>query len=619
MATTDIHMHLFPFDYSTDAPNESIGLAKTATLIQRARGETPNALLFDNGDFLHGSLLGEEEARRLITGHMSAGRFHPAISAMRLLKYDAITLGNHDFDKGVDFLGEVMERANFPVVVSNLTLKAEDGVQVPPPLPFSTPFALLDREIVDDAGQRDTIRVGVLGFLPPGRLPGVFHGPFQASIRDIVETARQMVPALHGLGAEVVVVLAHSGIGAAQHQHGMENAVVPLAEVPGIDAIIAGHSHQLFPGDTALASRHVDPVSGRIHGVPVVSPGFWGSHLGLIDLGLTKRDGKWTVSGAQVSVRSVKPAKAPAQAKITAPEQRALRALRRRHDEIRAGANRPVGVAGRRVHSYFSKVMPSAALDLVHRAMIWRTRRDLCETPLAGLPVLASTAPFKAGGIAGPGFYTDIPAGLIPARSLFDLYPFPNTLCALEITGQDLTEWLERAASNYLQITPGGGEQAMISGDVPAYVFESVAGCSYSIDLSGPPRYRPDGVLNNAAFCRIRDVRIDSKPLRPDAKLVLVTNDFRIVGKQMYPLPQTSCIIGRETVAIRDVIAEYLEETGPYNGKPLADWRFLPVRGAALCFPSSPRAVEVVSEVPGLEPCNFDRTPEGFRYYRLTV
>lgn len=592
MATTDLHMHLLPERTDSAGAATYGGLAGAAALIRTARKEVANSLLFDNGDFLNGSTMGETLVSEYLKGAHEPRAAHPIVATMRALRYDAVNLGNHDFDYGPEYLGRALKGAPFPVVASNLTLNGPETALAPRPLPFARPFQILDRSIADRSGALRDIRIGLLGLMPPGSVSGDQDGVFSVEIRDIVETARAMVPQLRALGADLVVVLAHSGVGEAGHSDGMENAVVPLAEVPGIDAIVSGHTHEVFPtGQVSGGKAHfIDSVGGLIHGTPVVAPGFWGSHLGVIDLALGQGpDGAWRVLASRTEARPVPKPAAP---------RLSDRRLRRIMEPLRATQDeelgRPVGETRRRIHSYFATSSPSTALDLVHRAMLWFAAGDAEALLPRGLPRLASAAPFSVGGFPGPGHFVDIPPGPIPAHALTALSPFPNTLFALRLTGAELRAWLERAASVFNRIRPGAGDQPLMNPAVPGYAFESVAGCAYEMDLAAPARCSARGDLRDPAAERIRRLEIAGLPVGDDDECVLLTHSFRVAGGGRYPVPGDERRVIDLSVRVRDAVSDYLAAAGPYDGSVTANWRFHPVADARATVFSSPRASELV-------------------------
>lgn len=622
MATTDLHMHLLPYDYVSDLPAPTVGLARTAGLIRDARKEAKNILLFDNGDFLHGTPMGDAITRGAISGQQDMDDIHPIVAAMTHLGYDAMSLGNHDFDHGLDYLGQVLDAVPFPVIASNLRILPDSNNPGPAPLPFAVPFSILSRDLTDDEGETHPLKIGLLGMLPPGLIPGLRGTSYQYDILDIIETAQRMVPQLRAMGADIVIVLAHSGIGVEQASPRLENAAIPLASVPGIDAIIAGHAHQVFPTPNGHWPQSVDAKTGFIHGVPVVSSGFWGSHLGVIDLTLERhtRDG-WHVTQAQVEARPVirRDTDTGTVIEEVTPHAEIVDRLEHVREAMVARVDQPVGETRKRLHSYFAALAPSPALDIVHRAMAWYGKRALKHSPWAGLPLLASTAPFKAGGLAGPGFYTDIPPGPLTQATISDLYLHPNDLCALRLTGAQLADWLERSASLFAQILPGGKDIPLWVPKAPAYGFESVAGVDFEIDLTVPPRHDPDGKLVNPDHRRVRNLTLNGHPVQPDEEVLMMTNSYRVTGGGGYPAPDPERIALDLPINIRDIIAEFVAKTGPFDTPPWASWRLAPVPGASATLVSSPQAEALIDELTGLDVQPMDREPDGFMRYRLML
>ncbi|MCQ0969839.1 bifunctional 2',3'-cyclic-nucleotide 2'-phosphodiesterase/3'-nucleotidase [Paracoccus sp. TK19116] len=471
LATTDLHMHVLPFDYLADRPNPGIGLARTASLIACRGRNHPNTLLFDNGDFLQGSPLGDFVA--YVDG-VGPRKPHPAIAAMNAMGYDAATLGNHDFSYGVGFLMRAIEGARFPFTLANVCLSRHRA----PPRSL-----ILDREIEALDGSRQTLRIGVIGLVPPQTVEWDRQLHRDMACADIVEAAAAEVPLIRAAGADLVVALAHTGIGEAEATPGMENAATALAALPGIDAVITGHTHQVFPDPLFPATPGVDPTRGALAGKPAVMAGFGGSHLGVIDLDL-RRDafGRWTIEGFSSRAEPVGP-DIPAAAVISD-------AAKRHHAATRRHLRRRIARSRSAMTSFFSLIGDDPGLHLVAKAQRWHVRRALRDTEWAKLPILSASAPFRAGGRGGPDHYTCVAAGRLTERNLADLYLFPNRICAVEMRGADLIAWLERSASIFRRITPGQTDAPLIDDAFPSYNFDVIDGLTWEIDLSQPPPCR---------------------------------------------------------------------------------------------------------------------------------
>ncbi|WP_371169483.1 bifunctional 2',3'-cyclic-nucleotide 2'-phosphodiesterase/3'-nucleotidase [Aliiroseovarius sp. 2305UL8-7] len=594
LATTDLHMHILPYDYLSDQPVEGWGLTNTARLIREARAEVENTLLLDNGDFLHGTAMGDlvvEQYRAADTGGLPA--IHPMIAAMDHLGYDAGNIGNHDFDRGVDVLLTAVEQARFPIVSSNtITKRADsptrDATLVPP-------FAILNRDIRDENGDIRLIRIGVVGFLPPGSLNFGARVGEQPETRDIVEAAEAFVPHIRALGADIVVALAHSGIGGCAHVDGMENALIPLSHVAGIDAIVGGHSHQVYPisGETQQA----------LNGVPTVVPGFWGSHLGVVDLKLTHDGKSWSVRSDRASLRKVQgvehsqPAPQRTRRQVGANFPTWFESL---HRDTLAHMRTPIARCTQDLENYLALVGADRATRLVQQAMIAHASRHQSDVLGTQLPVLASSAPFKSGGLAGPGYYTHVQTGEMTMRSLSDLYVFPNELALMTVTGAFLMDWLERSASVFNQVGPGERAVSLKEDSTPGYLLESVLGLTYQIDLSQPARFTPAGSIAGLGRGRIMNLRHQGVPVTADRQFILATSDFRAQGGGGYPVAAENCRVDMPNASIRGVLKGYLSSKPSVEVDNRPIWTFADVSGASVAFKSSPRAVDVCNAYPWL-------------------
>ena len=446
LETTDVHSNLLPFDYYADSCETSFGLARTANLIKEARAQAPNCLLLDNGDFLQGTPLSD------LTAQPDNGWTgpHPAITAMNYLGYDAAGIGNHEFNFGLDWLQEALAGADFPVTCANAVI--EQGETVTEDETLLPPFLILDRQVTDNRGGRHDLRIGVIALLPPQITTwDHFHLKNRLSARDVIEAARAWVSRIRDAGADIVIALAHSGIDGHDHYPMKENVALALGQLPGIDAILAGHTHEVFPGPEAPDIAGADCRQGTLNGKPAVMAGFRGSHLGVLDLYLQQDASGWTVATHRSEARPVAEAGADPVPADEDLKQLLFPAHRHTLDLIR----KPLGKTAIPLHSYLALVRNDPATQLVARAQASALRRMVEGSADAELPLLSANAPFKTGGRGGPKYYTDVPAGDFRLRNAADLYAFPNTLCALRVTGAQVRDWLERAAACFNQITPG--------------------------------------------------------------------------------------------------------------------------------------------------------------------
>ncbi|WP_210527499.1 bifunctional 2',3'-cyclic-nucleotide 2'-phosphodiesterase/3'-nucleotidase [Rubellimicrobium arenae] len=616
METTDIHVHVFPYDYYADKPLDTVGLARTASLINAVRAESTNSLLLDNGDFLQGNPLGDYVA---YDRGMNQGDRHPVVTAMNTLGVEGSTFGNHEFNYGLDFLMRSVEGAEYPIVSANVV--TAPGATPDADTTLVPPYVILDRMVTDGAGQEHPIRIGLIGFVPPQimewdrkNLEG------RVTTRDIVEAAQAWVPRMKAEGAQIVVALCHSGIGDAQPTPGMENAAVPLAAVEGIDVILTGHSHLVLPGPDYEGFEAVDAARGTIHGKPAVMAGFWGSHMGLVDLLLEREGDGWRIASFEVEAR---PIYLRDEEGATTPtvesDPKVLASVEAEHEATLEYVRRPVGKTSAPLHSYFALVADDPSVQIVSIAQAWYIAQMMQGTPHEGLPILSAAAPFKAGGRGGPEYYTDVPVGDVAIRNVADLYLYPNTVRAVRITGAQVKDWLERSAGMFNQITPGGQDQVLLNPDFRSYNFDVIDGVTYRIDLSQPSRFDTDGNLVNEGANRIVDLAYDGQPIDPAQEFIVATNNYRAEGGGSFPGADGSTIVFEAPDTNRDVIVRYIVEQGTIDPAADGNWRFAAMPGTTVLFDTGPRAADYLDQVAGLSIEPAGEGPDGFARFRIAL
>ena len=612
LATTDLHMNMASFDYYTDQADPTVGLTRTASLIRQARAEADHAgittLLLDNGDTLQGTPLGE-------FAQPDDGQPHVMVQALDLLQYDAVGLGNHDFNFGLPALDTALAHLKCPAVNSNVhRLDNHTSWQ---------PYTILKRNVTAD-GQDWPLSIGVFSVLPPQALDWDAHllrG--KVEIDDILAASQQAISTLKAQGCHLVIALAHTGLQDTCAAPDLENAAIPLAALKGLDVVVAGHTHLLLPGPAHAGLDHVEANTGMVHGKPTVMPGSAGSHLGLIDLSLIA-DGRggWTIGTAATQLRPIFERSDTGQLHSLAPEDAELTQLITPfHTTTRKNMQRPVGASTRPYHSYFTYFAPDRGLSQVATAQAAALRAYISGTPYADLPLLSASAPSKFGGRAGPEHYTNVPAGPILLRHVADLHVFPNELHGLIVTGAQLRDWLEMAAGLFHQIQPGTEETALVNPDVPGHNFDVIFGIEYQIDPSHPARFDLNGDLIDPSYHRIRNLSYQGKPVTDSQKFVVAVNNYRANGGGHFKALTSARPVPVPSRLIQHIVRDYLMGRLPRD--PIADlpfpWHFTPQNQTRTTVHTSPSAALYLDELQNMAPIALEQDDEGFVRYSLML
>ncbi len=608
LETTDLHANVVGFDYFRLAPDPSLGLDRTATLIAQARRDYPNNLLFDDGDAIQGSALADYQA---LDSPLPCGQTLAVYKMMNRLGYDGASVGNHEFNYGLAYLNQVTGQQfdvagvdaggprcagpAFPLVLANVySLKTHQ--------PLFEPYRIIDKQITvrgpDGAPLSATIKVGIIGFTPP-TIESWDKRALQGKVYTdgVRETALKFIPAMRAKGADLIVALSHGSLDGAPYSPHMENGNYYLAGVAGIDALLLGHAHQVFPNAASGAPEFnlpgVDKVRGLVNGVPTVMAGLWGKHLGVISLTLTYDGAHWSVDKPNTRVEArvtALPGKSfvapdPALAALVAPE----------HAATIGYVKTPIGASDFRMSSYFADVGDVSAVAPVNQAQAdYVTRYVLANLPqYATLPVLSMAAPFKSGA-AGARDYTDVAPGSLALNNAADLYLYPNTLYAVKVDGAALKAWLERGAERFNTIDPARKQaQELVNPSFPAYNFDEITSpsVSYEIDLTQP------------AGQRIRNLAYRGKPVGAGDAFIVATNSYRANGGGGFPGLDGSKTVLASPDTNRDVLIAYIKQartlTRTLHGQPRS-WRFTRLPGAAPVLFHAPPGLTALAREAGL-------------------
>lgn len=573
METSDIHSNLIDFDYFKDKPTEQFGLVRTAGLIKAAKGEATNAVLVDNGDLIQGSPL----ADYMVSKGLNDGEAHPAHKLMNTMGYTVGNFGNHEFNFGLDYLKKAIAGADFPYVNANI-IDEKTGNNL------FTPYIIVDTPVKDRDGKAHVIKIGYIGFVPPQILiwdKANLEG--KVRVNDITETAKKLVPQMKAEGADLIVAIPHSGFSQEPYKAMAENSVYYLSEVPGINAIMFGHSHGVFPGNDFADIKGVNIEQGTVNGIPAVMPGQWGDHLGVVDLVLNNDEGTWKVADAKAQARPIydKVNKKP----LVARDDKLAAVIDEQHNATRTFVGKLIGKSPDNMYSYLALLQSDPTVQIVNNAQTDYTRRFIQGDPdLADLPVLSAAAPFKVGGRKNaPADFVEVEKGDMTFRNAADLYLYPNTLVVVKATGAEVTEWLECSAGMFNQINPQSeAPQSLVNWDgFRTYNFDTISGINYQIDLTQPAKYDVDCQTVNPQANRIKNVTYQGKPIDPNAVFLVATNNYRAYGGKFAGTGDKHIAFASPDEN-RSVLAGYIAAETKAKGAVSAlaeqNWTFVPVK-----------------------------------------
>lgn len=610
LATTDLHSNLLSHDYYADRPDPGVGLSRVASLIAQARKQVHSvggaAVLLDNGDALQGAPIGESRlsAQRETVGKSAASAPHPLMSAFSVLSYDAIGLGNHDFNYGIPVLEQILQDAPCPVICSNMHPVDRDKE-----LPF-VKQTILERRL-EALPEAPVLKIGILSVLPPQTMIWDAHllrG--KVRIQDMVQAAVSRAADLKAAGCDLVVALAHTGIGSAEPIPEMENALRPIAAIEDIDAVVGGHTHLVLPDPSHPFAK------------PVVMPGAHGSHLGQIDLHLSHDAQGWHIHDWQAVAQPISRRDDWGCLIAMAEEDpQLLQVLSVAHGETQARMKEPVGSCETTLHSYFTLFGQDRGLALAACAQIAALRPMLEGTAAGNLPLLSAVSPGKFGGRSGPESYTNIAAGDLCMRNVADLQIFPNELRVVVISGAQLLDWLEMSAGMFNQIVPGSTGEELINLDRAGHNFDVIFGLEYEIDPSQPPRFSSSGLLINPDAHRIRNARWNGLAVTGGQHFAVATNSYRVSGGGNFKMVQEAARMQLSPLKVRDAIRGYVGGHLPRD--PLAHapypWQLCAMPGTEVTVYVGPAARSFLSELPAGLAEDRGVTPTGFLKLNLSL
>lgn len=503
LGTSDTHGNVYNWDYYSDAEyddsrHNDIGVAKLATLINQIRAERRGraTLVLDAGDTIQGTPLATFYAKQEpIT---STGETHPMARAMNIIDYDAVTLGNHEFNYGLPLLDLWIRQLGFPALAAN-------AINVATGKPAFLPYVI---KKVSLGFAAPTLRVGILGLTNPGvAIWDKSNVEGRLRFDDMIATAAKWVPVMRARGADIVLISAHGGDNGTSSygpELPIENPTALIAEqVPGIDAILFGHAH------AEVAERFVTNAQTGEQ-VLLSEPSKWGQRLTRMDFELTREHGRWKIT---------KKAAALLNTNTVVEDPKVLAAVRAQHQKTVAYVNQVVARSTVELSAAESRYTDTPILDFINHVQTEVVTAALAGTSYASLPVLSIAAPFSRTAV--------FPAGDVKIRDVAGLYVYDNTLEAVVLSGAEVRAYLEYSAKYFRTLAPGAPVDPETISDpaVPDYNYDVISGLDYDIDISRPVGHR---------ITRLVLPGTDT-PVADNAQFVVAVNNYRRSGGGNFP------------------------------------------------------------------------------------
>lgn len=587
MATTDVHGHVADWDYFQNAPyaaEDALGLARIGTAIDEVRAEQgeESVVVVDNGDALQGTpftyLYGYGDERESVLANEIE---HPMAQAFDAIGTDVQVVGNHEYNYGLDLLSAYDEDLDAPLLGANV-------IDVATGQPYHQPYEVVER-VID--GQ--TVRVGVLGLVTPG--VRVWDRQFVDGVlefQDMVTAAQRWVPQV-AAESDVVVVLAHTGQGTVEDA-AYDPTVLPedvagniARMVPGIDVLVAGHSHRDLP-ETVVTNTAGEQVL-------ITQPAYWGTSVSEVTLELAPTDDGFEVAWGEGYAPIVTPHYGR---DIATESQTVLDAIGDEHQAAIDYVNTPVAQSTQVLPAATSRYEDTAIIDFINQIQLDTVDAALDGTEWADTTVIAQASPFSRTA--------QFPQGQVTIRDIAGLYIYENTLTGVELTGAQLRDYMEHSARYFVQtevgaeFDPATGTNAVYDDrpeGVPDYNYDAITGLDYVIDVSQPVGSRIVGLAHP-----------DGTPVADDDVFVMAVNNYRQSGGGGFPHVAAAPVVYDERLEIRQLLIDWASERGTIdpadffveNWSLTTDTSAIPVDPPVEPSPSAPApSVPAPSDGPG--------------------
>lgn len=562
--TTDIHGQVTNYDYQN---NETIprGLNKVYTLIKQARSEKPEGYLtFDMGDALVDYTSEYIQAQ-------SESTIQPVYQAMAKMGYDAITIGNHEFDYGYDYLIEQLEGSGLidKSVLSNVTSKV-NGKHV-----LGKERKIIEKKVIDSEGNERTIKVGIFGVTPPCMSSKTEGLRANVVSEDMLVVAEREAKALKEEGADIVVALAHTGFGTENPASRTSNTGYAMTKIEDIDVILGGHQHVYYPDSSEQKFYNypnVDKETGLVNGKRFMILKNAARAIGVVDLDFEiDAEGKVVYTGSDYEIRKT--------TSHTAADDEITACLSAWDQKLREYSGSLIGKLPEndRWTNYTALLEDNEIIQTVQDAEMEYAANAIAKNAPEYLdyPILSMVRYANYGSASGSDF-SDI-SNNIYKGGLANFGPYNCHMYIYEVTGKQLKEWLEWGASTYetvnssnamewddmtvSQYISNGKGNALIQSQYQnnwkcLFVFN---GIEYNINPSQKPRYNADGSKINDTE-RVTSLTYNGIPVTEDQKFALCTEQIIVALDTEATKGVKSSVIYGSYNTLQDIVCEYLDQ-----------------------------------------------------------
>jgi len=528
IGTTDIHGQLNSKDYELNVDYSNGGLARVFDLIQQTKAELPkeNTITLDAGDTLF-----DYTTEYLFAEYYD--EVQPIYKALAMIGYDAITLGNHDFDYGYEYILNQLNGSGLKdiTVVSNVT-DSKTGEH-----PFLENM-LITRKMKTTSGDTVTVKVGIIGQTIP-TLTGKTHS-YTGILKgeDMVENAKVQAKKLKDMGADIIVALSHTGFGPEKPELNFKNVAYALTKIEDIDVVVCGHEHNLFP-TTDMTSPYynlpnVNKKTYLVNGKNVIMAGDRGRAIGVVDLTLEVKGDEVRIADRSSELRMVT-------SKNTKENKEIASLFDKYESELLEFSTHVIGEVekGKVIQNYYGLLGDNTAIQLLNNAkMSYALDYVLKNAPeYKDYPIIAAST-YASYGYGSVDDFVTI-RDKVTESELTKLQPYNNYLYLYTITGKQLKEWLEWSASAYETIlfskewSDKTMAELMKETKLKSLIREEwlddwssffiFDGIDYVINPTVEPRYDISGnkISNNK---RVKSVTYNGKEVTDNMKFIIATN-----------------------------------------------------------------------------------------------